>query len=422
MVKNVKNWRVGPLILLLSTAIGTAYAGDSNVVRIDFNGTTLNADMVADSDSRRPISLIVHGTLAHKNMALIETLQEALDEAGRDSLAINLSLGIDDRSGPFHCGEVHHHTQEDAVAEIGAWVEWLYGQGYPSVSLIGHSRGGAQVGQFVLEFPARIQHATLLAPPTHFRQSHPDIQRLSALESDLLSGIDFLYCENATVTRASFNSYYTAAVTADLRFTLEKADAPVLVVTGSEDQVAKGTKMVAAAVENPNIAAIEIDGADHFFHDLYAFDVVDAIVDDMDRQPFLRRVQSLQALADESAKHNLPIVLFVTEPGCPFCHELRQKVIFPMLRSGELEHDVILRELSAHRGVELIDFAGRLTDGALFAESHGIFALPTLMFFGPNGQELADRMIGIANIEMYEFYLNAAISKTRSEMQKGPAK
>lgn len=400
---------------------GLAVAGESSLQQIELDGVTLNADLVSEPGVRRPVFLLVHGTLAHKDMALIETLQEALDEAGQDSLAISLSLGVDDRNGPLDCSEYHQHRQEDALAEIGAWLDWLHDQGYTKVSLIGHSRGAALAGQFALKFPARVHHTSLIAPPARFRLFHKDFDRLIASEIERFEGIEFLYCESASVTRESFTSYYTSSEDEDLRHLLEAVETDVLVITGTEDAIAGSTPEALMGIENRSVSMVEIDGADHFFHDLYAYDVVDAILDDVNRAPAIPLAESLFSLRNESLAQGLPTILFVTEPGCPYCHELRRQVLFPMLRAGELQEIALIREVSAHATFEFIDVNGGVVDGASFAKTMGVFALPTLMFIGPTGEELADRMVGIANLEMYEFFLKASIETATRQIEERPA-
>ena len=69
----------------------TAVAARADEVRLPYDGKTLNADWVIADEGRASdeIMVILHGTLGHKDMEIIETLQSFLAEIGRDSLAIN---------------------------------------------------------------------------------------------------------------------------------------------------------------------------------------------------------------------------------------------------------------------------------------------------------------------------------------------
>ena len=55
---------------------------------------------------------------------------------------------------------------------------------------------------------------------------------------------------------------------------------PVLVIAASEDQSVPG--VAAAMGEAGDASVVEIDGADHFFRDLYVYDMVEAIVEFLD--------------------------------------------------------------------------------------------------------------------------------------------
>ena len=107
---------------------------------------------------------------AHKDMEIIANLQTLLADEEINSLAINLSLGIDNRQGPFDCAVPHEHRHEDAAAEIATWIEWLKGQGVDQVLLAGHSRGGSQVAAYSQNADAIVMGQVLIAPSTWSRK------------------------------------------------------------------------------------------------------------------------------------------------------------------------------------------------------------------------------------------------------------
>ncbi|HSJ47806.1 MAG TPA: alpha/beta hydrolase, partial [Gammaproteobacteria bacterium] len=59
---------------------------------------------------------------------------------------------------------------------------------------------------------------------------------------------------------------------------LPKIDKPVLVIAGSEDDVVPGLpERLAPMADKGDIELVTIDGADHFFRDFFADDMVEAI-------------------------------------------------------------------------------------------------------------------------------------------------
>ena len=114
-----------------------------------------------------------------------------------------------------------------------------------------------------------------------------------------------------------------------------------------------------------------------------------------------------------SAEQHLPIVVFVSQRGCEFCAALRKHVLFPMIRSNELEGKGIIREVSLDDGFNVVDFGGETIAGADFAGRYAAYVTPTMLFLDSNGAEVAEKMVGIGNLEFYGFYLDAALKNAR---------
>jgi pimeloyl-ACP methyl ester carboxylesterase len=220
-----------------------------------------------------------------------------LKERNHSSLAINLSLGIDDRHGAYECAVAHRHRHEDAADEIGAWLDWLHLQGAKRVVLLGHSRGGAQTALFAAERDhALVTFVVLLAPATRdngdrgyeqrFKQPlQPLLARAQELVKagkgdTLLAHANILSCLDTQASAASFASYYGPDPRLDTPYLLPKITKPVLVVVAGGDDTVVGLDKKLAPIDDGTRPRLKvIDGADHFFRDLYADDAVDAIVE-----------------------------------------------------------------------------------------------------------------------------------------------
>ena len=259
----------------------TVVAARADEVRLPYDGKTLNADWVIADEERPPDEtlVILHGTLGHKDMEIIESLQSFLAEIGRDSLAINLSLDIDDRHGFFDCDLPHSHRANDAIDELGVWVNWLRTLGTKKISLLGHSRGANQAAKYVLTGDTPISSLVLLAPPARDSSlAASELQTLASMkEDDWLSDVNFLHCDAAKVQVASYLSYLGSNANTDTVALLPDIEIPTLVISGSDDQVSSGLGDRMAEAVSDSVSHIEIDGAGHFFRDLYLYDVVDAI-------------------------------------------------------------------------------------------------------------------------------------------------
>lgn len=292
------NSRFGTGFLFAATLL-LAPATQAGEVKITHQGLTLNANLelapgktVADG-----VMLVTHGMLAHGGMELIAALQGLLKEKGWSSLAINLGLGVSNRKGMYDCAQPHTHRHADALDEIGLWLSWLEGQGAKSVVLLGHSQGGNQTARFVSERDRpTVSAVVLLAPATWDEQKaakgyearykqplKPILERAQALVAAGKGGTQFertgfLYCADATVTAESFVAYYAPDTRRDTPSLLPKITKPVLVVAASQDEIISDLPARAAAhADGKRVQLKVIEGADHFFRDLYAEDAVEAI-------------------------------------------------------------------------------------------------------------------------------------------------
>ena len=233
--------------------------------------------------------MLTHGTLLHKDSDTLATLVELFQEQGINTLTHNLSLGIDNRQGLYDCMVPHRHKHADALGEIGAWLHWLGQQGVDKVALLGHSRGGNQVAWFAAERDeAMLKALILLGPSTrsyetsYIQRDIANLKRAEALAVNeratvsVLISTNFLFCKNTFATPAAFLSYYAPEPRRDTPYLLPLIHKPVLVITASEDQIVPD--VVDEIVTYNHTELTVIDGADHFFRDLYADEVVEKTI------------------------------------------------------------------------------------------------------------------------------------------------
>lgn len=262
---------------------------------------TLSARLLrSDSWPQGDVAVILHGTLSHRDTEIIQSLESLLGDEGVSTLALNLSLGVEDRKQAFPCEGPHRHRESDASMELDRWSAWLADQGVSEFTAIGHSRGANQMARYVLNTAdPLVAGLVLIAPPQWSSQKtqhayrnrhgedlttllHEAQQQAASGEGDtLLPGkLGLLYCENTRATAASFLSYYSDDPLRDTPALIAQLSQPVLVIAGSNDQVAVGLPE-AIAERAPGVQLQEIDGADHFFRDLYADELVEIAIDFM---------------------------------------------------------------------------------------------------------------------------------------------
>jgi pimeloyl-ACP methyl ester carboxylesterase len=265
-------------------------AASAEDVQLDHGGLRLNGQLASVDSWPAGVSLlIVHGTLSHNRSEIIQTLQSLFLEEGISSLAINLGLGVDNRRGSFDCAAPHRHTHRQALEELTAWSEWLRGRGAGRIAVLGHSRGANQVAQWTRGEPDAVVGQVLVAPPAPSpgTSAAPPLVDPALLArarelvaagrgEELLELPRFLYCRDVSVSAASLLSYYGDTGSHDTAAILRDVALPTLVVTGSEDTTTPGLDVAyRPLVVQGRLELLTIDGADHFFRDLYADELVE---------------------------------------------------------------------------------------------------------------------------------------------------
>ncbi len=228
----------------LALMAGPALAA-AEPVQIKPSLTKLNGNLELPAGEKlegENVVVIVHGMLSHYGQETVVALQKNLKARGIASLAINLSLGVDDRKGPRACDVVHDYALAGARREIRLWLEWLGAQHAKTIDIVGFSRGGAQVAAIGPELPTvRLQKRT----------------------------VDFLTCKQAPVLGATFLDAYTEMPPK----LAAKTGHPTLVIIGGKDDIVPDL-----ATKLPSeVKPVVIDGAGHFFLDLYGEEAADLI-------------------------------------------------------------------------------------------------------------------------------------------------
>lgn len=295
----IARWLLAALLLLAAAPL------EAEEVKTRHRGITLNGnlELAAGKGLEEGVILIAHGLLAHNRIELIATLQGGLKKRGLSTLAINFALGVDDRHGMFDCGRLHRHRPGDALDEIDAWIGWLKNQGATEIILMGHSQGGAQAALYVAERrdPA-VSVVVLLAPATfvpgrvaaaYEQRFGAPLAPLLAQAEELLRGgrgeapvdrIGFLSCPNATATASSIIGWYAPSPLRNTPTLLPRIRQRTLVVAAGADAVVPDlTEQLRTLEGQKNLTVEVLDGADHFFLDLYADDAMDTIAGWLER-------------------------------------------------------------------------------------------------------------------------------------------
>ena len=119
---------------------------------------------------------------------------------------------------------------------------------------------------------------------------------------------------------------------------------------------------------------------------------------------------SLQDELAQALKASHPLVLMVSLDGCPFCKIARENYLAPLVREQGLR---VVQINMQHKDAVKDVLGVNRTQEQLIAEL-GVTVAPTLIFYGPAGREIAERLVGIGSEDFYGAYLDQRVATARS--------
>lgn len=131
----------------------------------------------------------------------------------------------------------------------------------------------------------------------------------------------------------------------------------------------------------------------------------------------LPTTDSLPAAARAAAAQGQPLVVMTTLKGCPFCDVVRNNYLGPMLRQGQV---VAIQLDMSDRTSALTGFDGKPTTPAAQVTAWKARLAPTVLFLGPDGRELAERLRGVAVQDMFGAYLDMRLRESRKLLSGQP--
>lgn len=108
-----------------------------------------------------------------------------------------------------------------------------------------------------------------------------------------------------------------------------------------------------------------------------------------------------------------PLVVMVSLARCPFCIVARDNYLAPMRAQQALPVvQVDMRSLVAVK-----DFNGDAVTHDQLVRRWGVKVAPTVLFFGPGGQEVAERLKGAYIPDFYGAYLDERLALARAAIK-----
>ena len=104
-----------------------------------------------------------------------------------------------------------------------------------------------------------------------------------------------------------------------------------------------------------------------------------------------------------------PLLVMVSLDGCPFCKIVRENYLAPMREREGLA----VAQIDMRSKATVVDFLGKTWTHDALIRSWGVKVAPSVLFFGRDGVEIADRMVGGYIPDFYGSYLSDRLSAAR---------
>ena len=132
-------------------------------------------------------------------------------------------------------------------------------------------------------------------------------------------------------------------------------------------------------------------------------------------EAMLPTIDDLRAVAMESARAGIPVIVLFSTPGCPFCKEARENYLAPRLAEQRRRSapEYLLREvdITSRRPIGAID--GRSLTEAQFADRYSIGLAPVLIAFDAQWRPLGEPLVGLDRSGFYESYVERLLTEAR---------
>ncbi|MCX7673466.1 MAG: thioredoxin fold domain-containing protein [Thiobacillaceae bacterium] len=127
--------------------------------------------------------------------------------------------------------------------------------------------------------------------------------------------------------------------------------------------------------------------------------------------------RDLQQDAEQARARRAAVLIAFVSPNCPYCALALREVLVPTSLNPDYQDKLVMRRVYTREQLPLRDFAGRRTTHRDFSRQLGIFLVPTVVLFDPDGQPLAKPLVGITMVEQYGYDLDEAIAQAMARLR-----
>ena len=132
----------------------------------------------------------------------------------------------------------------------------------------------------------------------------------------------------------------------------------------------------------------------------------------------IQTVTDLASLGETAQARKLPILIMFSQAECPYCTIMEENYLKPILRSGQYQDKVIIRQVRIDNLKTFTDFNGRRVEADHLTSRYHAWVTPTLIFLNGKGEEIAPKLVGIGTEGFFagdiDNAIDAALVRVRS--------
>lgn len=131
----------------------------------------------------------------------------------------------------------------------------------------------------------------------------------------------------------------------------------------------------------------------------------------------LTAARDLTADARVMRAERIPMLVLFAQRDCSWCERTRREFLLPMQKDPAEAARVRMRQINIDSDAPLTDFSGHHTTHRAFARAHQASLTPTLMFFGPDGEQLAEAIVGFQTADFYGATIDQGIAQSLARLR-----
>jgi len=118
-------------------------------------------------------------------------------------------------------------------------------------------------------------------------------------------------------------------------------------------------------------------------------------------------------------ERRIPLMVLYSRADCPWCERARRQYLVPLANEPGSAERVLMRQINLDSDAALLDFHGKTTTHRRFGSSQRAKLTPTLMFYGPDGRQVGEPIVGFLLADFYAAHIDRGIDHALAALRQG---